>query len=291
MKQLLKILLLWLSIHPLWAQNELLFFQTNWGFEGSWEAFFSKAKSSGYEGIEIWLPKSEDVQQEVANGLKKHQLKVIYLCGTNNSLPFKESVSAYRKDLKRAVDQKPYAINSHTGSEFFTFEQNQEFIKVAHEMQTLYNIPITHETHRGRFSYSLPETHRFLNSDSKLRLTLDVSHWMVVHESLLTQQQCLLEEVLQRTDHIHARVGFEEGPQVNNPQAPEWTNSLTRHLSIWESIIVKHWEAGTPLTITTEFGPPNYLPTAPFTQKPLSDQWEANVFIMEAIKKRMQREN
>ena len=39
---------------------------------------------------------------------------------------------------------------------------------------------------------------------------------------------------------------------------------------------------GADMTITTEFGPPNYLPTAPFTQKPLSDQWEANVFIMEA---------
>ena len=292
MKYFLKMLILMLLFtQSVWTQNELLFFQTNWGFEGSWEAFFLKTKSSGYDGVEVWLPKNARVQQEVSKGLKKHQLKVIYLCGTNKSLSFKESLLAYENDLKRAIVQKPYAINSHTGSDFFSIEQNMKFLKLANDLSNKYNIPIHHETHRGRFSYALPETKRYLNSDSAFRLTLDISHWMVVHESLLAQQQQLLGEVMERTDHIHARVGFEEGPQVNNPQAPEWDKALNRHLSIWESIILSHWKTGKPMTITTEFGPPNYLPTAPFTQKPLSDQWEANVFIMEAIKEQMNISN
>lgn len=292
MKYFLKMLILMLLFtQSVWTQNELLFFQTNWGFEGSWEAFFLKTKSSGYDGVEVWLPKNARVQQEVSKGLKKHQLKVIYLCGTNKSLSFKESLLAYENDLKRAIVQKPYAINSHTGSDFFSFEQNMKFLKLANDLSNKYNIPIHHETHRGRFSYALPETKRYLNSDSAFRLTLDISHWMVVHESLLAQQQQLLDEVMERTDHVHARVGFEEGPQVNNPQAPEWDKALNRHLSIWESIILSHWKTGKPMTITTEFGPPNYLPTAPFTQKPLSDQWEANVFIMKAIKEQMNISN
>ena len=292
MKCFLKMLILMLLFtQSVWTQNELLFFQTNWGFEGSWEAFFLKTKSSGYDGVEVWLPKNARVQQEVSKGLKKHQLKVIYLCGTNKSLSFKESLLAYENDLKRAIAQKPCAINSHTGSDFFSFEQNMKFIKLANDLSNKYNIPIHHETHRGRFSYALPETKRYLNLDSAFRLTLDISHWMVVHESLLAQQKQLLDEVMKRTDHIHARVGFEEGPQVNNPQAPEWDKALNRHLSIWESIILSHWKTGKPMTITTEFGPPNYLPTAPFTQKPLSDQWEANVFIMKAIKEQMNISN
>jgi sugar phosphate isomerase/epimerase len=285
------LILMLLFTQSVWTQNELLFFQTNWGFEGSWEAFFLKTKSSGYDGVEVWLPKNARVQQEVSKGLKKHQLKVIYLCGTNKSLSFKESLLAYENDLKRAIAQKPYAINSHTGSDFFSFEQNMKFLKLANDLSNKYNIPINHETHRGRFSYALPETKRYLNSDSAFRLTLDISHWMVVHESLLAQQQQLLDEVMERTDHVHARVGFEEGPQVNNPQAPEWDKALNRHLSIWESIILSHWKTAKPMTITTEFGPPNYLHTAPFTQKPLSDQWEANVFIMKAIKEQMNISN
>ena len=44
---------------------------------------------------------------------------------------------------------------------------------------------------------------------------------MVVHESTLTNRKSLIENVLNRSHHIHARVGFEEGPQVNDPKAPE----------------------------------------------------------------------
>lgn len=278
-----------LFIEPVRSQNELLFFQTNWGFEGSWETFFQKTKAAGYDGVEIWLPKDKRQQQEVSSGLIKHQLKIIYLCGTNKNLPFEESLSTYRSDLINALKQKPYAINSHTGSDFFTFEQNMKFIKLANALSDKYQIPIYHETHRGRFSYSLPETLRYLDSDSIFRMTLDVSHWMVVHESLLTKQQSSLDEVIQRTNHIHARVGFEEGPQVNDPQAPEWNKALERHLSIWTSIISNHWKSGKALSVTTEFGPPNYLPTLPFSQIPLSNQWESNTYIMKAVKERMKK--
>lgn len=279
------------SFQTVFAQDEVLFFQTNWGFEGTWDAFFLKSKNSGYDGVEVWLPTNPSTQKEISEGLKKHNLKVIYLCGTNNALPFDESLEAYREYLKRAILQKPYAINSHTGSDFLSFEQNSAFLNVATELSAKHNIPIFHETHRGRFSYSLPETKKYLNTNSSVQLTLDVSHWMVVHESLLQKQQKLLSEVLDRTSHIHARVGFEEGPQVNNPQAPEWKNTVERHLSLWEEIILKHWRDGRIATVTTEFGPPNYLPTEPFTQNPLSDQWEANVFVMKMLKERMNQNN
>ena len=292
MSILLRILILVVfSFQTVFAQNEVLFFQTNWGFEGTWDEFFLKSKSSGYDGVEVWLPTNPSTQKEISDGLKKYNLKVIYLCGTNNALPFNESLEAYREYLKMAILQKPYAINSHTGSDFLSFEQNSAFLRVANELSTKHNIPIFHETHRGRFSYSLPETKKYLNTSLSFQLTLDVSHWMVVHESLLEKQQKLLSEVLDRTSHIHARVGFEEGPQVNNPQAPEWENAVERHLLLWEEIILKHWQDGNVPTVTTEFGPPNYLPTEPFTQNPLSDQWQANVFIMKKLKERMNQNN
>ena len=40
-------------------------------------------------------------------------------------------------------------------------------------------------------------------------------------------------------------------------------------------------------TITTEFGPPNYMPTLPITQEPTSDQWLANLYIMKMLKKKL----
>ena len=48
---------------------------------------------------------------------------------------------------------------------------------------------------------------------------------------------------------------------------------LERHLDIWEAIIKKRLKENKYATITTEFGPPNYMPTLPITRKPTSDQW------------------
>ncbi len=118
-------------------------------------------------------------------------------------------------------------------------------------------------------------------------MTLDISHWMVVHESLLENQEEELATVLDRSYHIHARVGYAEGPQVNDPQAPEWQKAVDRHMNIWEKVIRQKWETQDIYTITTEFGPADYMPTLPYTRLPVADQWKANVYMMKAIKERL----
>ena len=185
-----------------------MFFQTDWGYNGSVEDFVKKAKNSGYDGIEIWLPAEPKKKKIISNALKKFDMKVIFLCGTISNLPFEESLEEYKSYIKKAIDQKPLAINSHTGSDFLSFEKNMAFINAANKLSIASNIPIYHETHRGRFSYSLPETNKYLNDNYNLKLTLDISHWMVVHESLLKNREDLLEKVILKSDHIHARVGF-----------------------------------------------------------------------------------
>ena len=211
-------------------------------------------------------------------------MKVIFLCGSNTNLPYEESLSEYISYLKNTFELNPLAVNSHTGSDFYSYEQNRAFIEQARKLSNDYGIPVYHETHRGRFSYSIPETINYLEKSDALNLTLDISHWMVVHESLLDNRADLLNKVVHKSRHIHARVGFEEGPQVNDPTAPEWDKALKRHLAIWETVIQKNWEKKKTVTITTEFGPPNYMPTEPITRRPLSGQWEANVFIMKTLR-------
>lgn len=280
--------LLWTLTSYAQEESKLLFFQTSWGNSISWDAFCEKTKASGYDGIEIWFPKKEEDRSASDKALEKYGLKVIYLAGTDKSTDFETSLNHYINDLTSIAATDPVAINCHTGSDFFTFEQNQAFIEVANKIAKEYDVPIYHETHRGRFSYNLPDTKKYLKAIPDLRLTLDISHWMVVHESLLENQNERLDEVIDHSHHIHARVGHAEGPQVNDPEAPEWKNALDRHLDIWEKIIRKKWgESEEPFTITTEFGPPAYMPTLPYTQVPVADQWKSNVFIMNALKKRL----
>jgi len=292
MKKTILILTLLFAIPGLGQDKKSIqFFQTNWGNELSWDAFCQRTKASGYDGIEVWLPSDIEGQNQLKAALDKYDLAIAFLNGTNKKLPFEEGLTAYRNHLNTLIKWQPVFINCHTGSDFFTFEQNKAIVEVANKISQESGIPIYHETHRGRFSYNLPDTNTYLNEIADLNLTLDISHWMVVHESLLEGKDALLNKVVNRSKHIHARVGHAEGPQVNDPQAPEWKSALDRHLDIWESVIKKEWSNGSSvITITTEFGPPNYLPALPYTQIPVADQWKANVFIMKVLKKRISLE-
>ena len=288
--RILLLLLFSLATFPGFSQQkgELMFFNTDWGRTVSWDAFCERTKASGYDGIEIWFPSEEESQKQLKAALEKHDLKVGFLNGTNKSTPFEESLKQYTAHFETLLSWSPVYINCHTGNDFFTMEQNTAFIEAANKIAKETGTAIYHETHRGRFSYNLPDTEKYMAEIPDLKLTLDISHWMVVHESLLEKQDGKLEEVINRSHHIHARVGHAEGPQVNDPEAPEWKKTLDRHMDIWEKVILqKCTESDKPYTITSEFGPPGYMPTLPYTQVPVADQWKANVFIMQAIKKRM----
>lgn len=265
-------------------KKQLQFFQTDWGRSISWDAFCEKTKASGYDGLETWFPSDEKSQLELKAALEKFDLKVGFLNGTNKSLPFEESLKTYTEHFKTLIVWDPAYINCHTGNDFFTFEQNKAFIDAANKIAKENDIPIYHETHRGRFSYNLPDTKRYIQAIPELKMTLDISHWMVVHESLLENQDTELEEVLARSYHIHARVGHAESPQVNDPEAPEWKKAVDRHMGIWEKVIRQKWESQDVYTITTEFGPADYMPTLPYTRVPVADQWKANVYMMKALK-------
>jgi hypothetical protein len=280
------LLLLFLLPMRICAQQKILFFQTDWGNTLPMDAFLAKAKAARYDGVELWMPTSEDKKNSLKEGLKKYDLQVIFLHGTNRNLPFQEALMAYEEGLKEILNWKPMKVNSHTGNDFWTQEQNLAFIALGDRYEKQVGIPVLHETHRGRFSYTLPDALAMLRKFPNLKYTLDISHWMVVHERILTENDPGLQEIFPSVGHVHARVGFAEGPQVPNPAAPEWENEVKAHVAIWEKIIRIH--SGDVFTVTTEFGPPPYMPTVPFTKQPVADQWEANVWIMNALKSRFQ---
>ena len=70
----------------------------------------------------------------------------------------------------------------------FSFDQNKAFIDLTARVRKETSVPIYHETHRGRILYSAPVARTFIEKIQDLRLTLDISHWCAVHESLLADQ-------------------------------------------------------------------------------------------------------
>jgi hypothetical protein len=178
-------------------------------------------------------------------------------------------------------------INSHTGRDYFSFEENLQLIDIASEFSDKHNIKIAHETHRGRFAYSPPVTEKYFEARSNFSITADLSHWVCVTESFLENFSHIVTEAIDRTRHIHARIGYEEGPQVPDPRGLEWSGALARFLNWWDLIIENQKKQETPIfTITTEFGPPPYMPVLPFSNKPVADQFEINYYMKELLTNR-----
>ncbi len=261
---------------------------TNWGFTGTLDEYCSKVKKEGYDGIEIWWPTEKADQDTLFVLLKKYQLEVGFLTAGHES-NYKEHFDTFKKMIDAAATnkmQKPLYINCHSGRDYFSYEDNKTFIDHTTELAKQTGIKICHETHRSRMLYSAPVARKFIETIPSLRITFDVSHWCNVHETLLQDQQETVDMTLQRVDHIHARIGHPEGPQVNDPRAPEWDNAVKAHFAWWDKVVELKKKNGVILTVLTEFGPPDYMPTEPYTRKPLSDQWAVNVHMMHLLRKR-----
>ena len=87
----------------------------------------------------------------------------------------------------------------------------------------------------------------------------------------------LLAFVASRCRHVHARVGYDQGPQVPDPRAPEYSDEVRRHRAWWDVI----WESRSEndesiMSMTPEFGTDGYLHLQPYTRKPVADLWEIN---------------
>jgi len=270
------------------AGFELKILATNWGFPGTLDEYCAKAKKEGYDGIELWWPMEKKGQDELFATLKKYQLEVGFLCAgsdSNYQKHFDQFVQMINPAAKQDI-QKPLYINCHSGRDYFSYEQNKTLIDHTLSLSKETGVIICHETHRSRMLFAAPVARQYIERNPGLRVTFDVSHWCNVSETLLQDQAETVDMTLARVDHIHARIGHPEGPQVNDPRAPEWEQAVKAHFAWWDKVVEMKRKSGQRLTILTEFGPPDYMPTLPYTREPLSDQWAINVHMMQLLRKR-----
>ena len=265
---------------------EIRFFCPHWGSKHlDFEEFLLRVKRSGYDGVEMSLPLVKNEKEAIVQAIKRQGLMHIAQHWETVSSNFQEHKIEYRERLFNLVSANPLFINSQTGKDFFTYEQNAELIRIAEEISQKSGINIIHETHRGKFSFAGHIAADYLTRMPDLRIGFDLSHWCVVAESFLQDQSQVVELAISRADHIHARVGFSEGPQIPDPRVPEWKEAMDIHWGWWKRIIERSKVEGKTLfTITPEFGPYPYMTILPKTQQPIANQWEINVYMMNLLK-------
>lgn len=273
---------------PANAGFQLKIMATDWGFPGTLDEYGAKVRSAGYDGIEIWWSLDPERQKAIFDMLAKYHLEVGFLCAGSQS-NVKEHYATFKDMVEGATHntrQRPLYINCHSGRDYFSYDENRQFIDLTNALTKETGIRMMHETHRSRMLFAAPVARHYIDTVPGLRLTFDVSHWCNVSETLLSDQPETVNLALERVDHIHARIGHQEGPQVSDPRAPEWKAAADAHFAWWDTVLKRKKERGEVMTILTEFGPPDYMPTLPYTREPLADQWAINVNMLQTLRKR-----
>ena len=262
---------------------------TYWGSEKDTpDVFVNKVLLAGYNGIEIFLPFLKDKFTEAfieeVEGVMNKNADFLFIAQhivavENSSID--DYINKVKKNLTELSAFQPSFINAHTGKDYFSFDDNCRLIEAALNISNKTGIRILHETHRGRFSYHAASLLPYLQKFPEMELVGDFSHFCTVSESMLVEQEEMIQQIIPHIAHIHARVGHEQGPQVNDPFAPEWENHFKIFEKWWEAILQHKEQKNTQtFSITPEFGPLPYMPSMPYTKQPLSNQWDLNIKMM-----------
>jgi sugar phosphate isomerase/epimerase len=266
---------------------------TYWGSEKDTpDVFVNKVLLAGYNGIEIFLPFLKDKFTEAfieeVEGVMNKNADFLFIAQhivavENSSID--DYINKVKKNLTELSAFQPSFINAHTGKDYFSFDDNCKLIEAALNISNKTGIRILHETHRGRFSYHAASLLPYLQKFPEMELVGDFSHFCTVSESMLEEQEEMIQQIIPHIAHIHARVGHEQGPQVNDPFAPEWENHFKIFEKWWEAILQHKKQKNTQtFSITPEFGPLPYMPSMPYTKQPLSNQWDLNIKMMHHLK-------
>lgn len=262
---------------PHWGSNDL-----------PAQVFIDKVVAAGFDGIEMALPLDAAQRGDWLRRIADAKLDLVAAQWETVFHPqFHEHRAALQALLHNACAARPLLVNSHTGKDYYSREQNEELLALADAIGREHGVTIVHEIHRSRFSGHPMLLKPYLETLPQLVLTADLSHWCVACESLLEDQPQPLDLTLPRVRHIHARVGHAQGPQVPDFRAPEYAAELAAHLGWWDRIVTLRRAAGAPLlTITPEFGPAPYTFNLPYTRQPVADAWELNVAMLQLLRER-----
>ena len=178
---------------------------TYWGSDHlSPAAFVKTIAETGYQGMELFLiPGDETCRSfmKVLDNIRK-EIPDFYLVLLQLHFPGNGSLKEYLEGAKKNLDSlsalQPDFINSHSGADYYSFDDNCRAIEMMETVSQKTGIPVYHETHRGRFSFHAPTLLPNLDKFPELQLVGDLSHFCTVSESMLDGQEQMLKMIFPR---------------------------------------------------------------------------------------------
>src|SRR6266403_1099114 len=149
------------------------------------------------------------------------------------------------------------------------------------------------ETHRDRMTTDLFFTLQLLDCLPDLRLTADVSHYLVGREFAWPVDEinhAMIHRILDNSWGIHGRIASREQVQISLgfPQHQGWVGLFME----WWEYAIRSWrkraKPDAVLTFLCELGPPPYAITGPDGAE-LSDRWQDALVMKDMVRALWQR--
>ncbi|WP_334152766.1 sugar phosphate isomerase/epimerase family protein [Microbacterium sp.] len=264
-----------------------LVLMTDWVAAAPVGDLVARAVEQGYDGVEVWWPRDPELQRRLGGVVASTGAALSLLVGSAHPDPATHIAEIERQlhDVSRS-GCTPLHVTLHAGRDHWSDADHDRLAERIVESRSTTGLDILVELHRSRMLYAAHAARRILERHPDLRVTFDVSHWLVVAESMLEDQSDAIELAIARSDHVHARIGHPQGPQVNDPEAAEWCEVVEQHLRWWDRIVHRLRSEGRPVTFLAEFGPIDYAPSEPGSRRPLRDPESSNRWMQRVLRDR-----
>jgi hypothetical protein len=260
--------------------TRLRVFQAMWGMEGlddahgtTPEARVETIAAAGFDGVGVSCGDA-DFARTVASAAAGHGLGWIAICFPRDINEFEDTLALVH-DI--GVDRLDH-VNLQPDVRPFTPLECVPYLLRWQALADEAGVRLHFENHRGRMTTDLRFTLQLLDALPDIRLTADLSHFVVGQEfrwPIGDEDNHLIERILARTWAYHGRVASREQVQLQISFA---------HHEPWLRLFLNWWEQGfrlwrevapadATLTFMTELGPPGwYAMTGPDGEE-LSDRW------------------
>lgn len=257
-------------------------YQALWGMDGlphgedrEWSIGqkLDRIAATGFDGVDI--PLSDGFATgEAVQAANERELAYSLTCYPVSGEDFRA-----RTGQIAAFPVAPAAVNVQPNVRVFTVAEGVAHLEQLVQISGEAGLPITVETHRDRLTTDLRFTLRLLDALPELRLTADLSHFVVGQEfsvwPISEEDDQLVHRVLERSDAFQGRVASREqvqitaGWEIHAPYLELFRRWWRDGFAAWAA----RAQPGADLVFTCELGPPSYA-IVDREGRELSDRWE-----------------
>ncbi|WP_260405226.1 sugar phosphate isomerase/epimerase family protein, partial [Paenibacillus sp. 598K] len=200
------------------------------------ERRFERIAGAGFDGINGFLPPPEEAEQW------DRLLDRYELCLSVNSYPRTAAELAADLDRARSYGRIEH-VNVQVMRPFVTDEAAVALLRELCESSWRAGVPAYIETHRGTITQDLIRTAAYVEAVESLRLTIDLSHYVVAGELLRESEEAeqRIDRLLDRTAAIHGRIS--NGQQIQDDLSPDGEHPMLPHFLRWWETGMRRWLA------------------------------------------------